>query len=246
MNPDGLIHIGLFDGIGGFSLAAELKGWETLVLCEIEKFNQKVLKYYWPDAYHHADIHTLTYETIQIELSKRYGEGWRNRPIILTGGFPCQPFSTARERRGKEDERHLWPQMYRCIKEIRPRWVVGENVHGIVNWNGGMVFDEVCNDLEDAGYAIQSFVIPACSQDAPHRRDRVWFIAHTDNSDEIRRAGENEGTRGGKGVSKRNKVQQPIEPSQVHADVPNLDVDSKESPGKGRKTKGGRRQYHGC
>lgn len=107
-------------------------------------------------------------------------EIWQNiGPIdIITGGFPCQPFSMAGKRRGTEDDRHLWPEMLRAIREIKPRWIVGENVFGLTNWNGGMVFDEVLSDLENEGYEVQPFIIPAAGVNAPHRRDRVWIVAH--------------------------------------------------------------------
>ena len=173
-----MIHIGLFEGIGGFSLAASHMGWKTIVTCEINPFGQRVLKYYWPNAYHHADIKTLNYDTINSELSSRFGEGWRNDDIIITGGFPCQPYSLAGKRLGTADDRHLWPKMLRIIREVQPKWVVGENVFGLINWNGGLVFDEVQTDLEAEGYEVQPYVLPAASVNAPHKRDRVWFVAH--------------------------------------------------------------------
>ena len=162
-------HGSLFSGIGGFDLAAEWMGWENVFHCEWNDFGKRVLSYYWPNAISYNDI-TKTDFTIH-----------RGRIDILTGGFPCQPYSAAGKRRGKDDERHLWPEMLRAIREISPRWVVGENVFGIVNWNGGLVFDEVQADLEAEGYEVQAFVLPACAVNAPHRRDRVWFVAHTDN-----------------------------------------------------------------
>lgn len=160
-------HGSLFSGIGGFDLAAEWMEWENIFHCEINKFGQQVLKYYWPNAISYEDI-TKTDFTIH-----------RGSIDILTGGFPCQPYSLAGKRLGKEDERHLWPEMLRAITEIQPRWIVGENVFGIVNWNGGMVFNEVQTDLEIAGYEVQPFVLPACAVNAPHRRDRVWFVAYS-------------------------------------------------------------------
>lgn len=177
-----MIHIGLFEGIGGFSLAASNMGWKTIVTCEINPFGQRVLKYYWPNAYHHADVKTLNYDTINNELTNRFGAGWRNDDIIITGGFPCQPYSLAGKRLGKEDDRHLWPEMLRVIREVLPTWVVGENVFGLINWNGGLVFDEVQTDLEVEGYEVQPYVLPACGVNAPHKRDRVWFIAHRANT----------------------------------------------------------------
>ena len=158
-------HIGLFEGIGGFSLAARWMGWDTIAWCEWNPFCQKVLNYHFPKAKQHGDITTTDF-TI-----------YRGQCDILTGGFPCQPYSVAGKRLGKEDERHLWPHMLRAIREIKPAWVVGENVPGLINWNGGMVFDEVQTDLENEGYEVIPFVLPACGVDAPHKRDRVWFIA---------------------------------------------------------------------
>ena len=176
-------HISLFSGIGGFDLAAEWAGWENVASCEIADFPRKVLQHYWPDAYHHDDIHTLNFQKLDYEISKKHGNLWQSDGLVLSGGFPCQPYSLAGKRQGKEDARHLWPEMLRVIREVRPRWVVGENVFGLVNWNGGLVFDEVQSDLEAAGYEVQPFVLPACGVDAPHRRDRVWFVAKNTNED---------------------------------------------------------------
>ena len=167
----GVKHGSLFSGIGGFDAAAEWMGWENVFHCEWNEFGRKVLKYYWPDAISYGDI-TKTDFTIH-----------RGGIDILTGGFPCQPYSTAGKRLGKEDERHLWPSMLRAIREIQPRYVVGENVSGLISWNGGMVFDEVQADLEVAGYEVIPFVLPAAGVNAPHRRDRVWFIARRVNTD---------------------------------------------------------------
>lgn len=170
-------HISLFSGIGGFDLAAEWAGWTNVASCEINPFGRRVLSHYWPEAYHHDDIKTLTGEIIDHEAQKIYGPNWRADGVILSGGFPCQPYSLAGKRLGKEDERHLWPEMCRIIREIKPDWIVGENVFGIINWSHGLVFDEVQTDLETAGYEVQAFVLPACAADAPHRRDRVWIVA---------------------------------------------------------------------
>lgn len=170
--------ISLFSGIGGFELAAEWAGWQNVVSCEINPFGRQVLNHYWPNAYHHDDIKTLTFKKIDYELKQRFGENWNADDIILTGGFPCQPYSAAGKRLGKEDERHLWPEMLRVIREVQPKWVVGENVLGLVNWSGGLVFEEVQADLESEGYEIQPYVLPAASVNAPHKRDRVWFVAY--------------------------------------------------------------------
>lgn len=163
-------HGSLFSGIGGFDLAAEWMGWENVFHCEWNEFGQKVLKYYWPNAISYGDI-TKTDFTIH-----------RGQIDILTGGFPCQPYSLAGKRKGKEDERHLWPEMLRAIREIQPSWVVGENVPGIVNWSGGLVFHEVQTDLEAQGYEVFPCILPACGVNAPHRRDRVWFVAKRINA----------------------------------------------------------------
>jgi DNA (cytosine-5)-methyltransferase 1 len=164
-----MTHGSLFSGIGGFDLAAEWMGWQNIFHCEWNPFGQKVLKHYWPNAVSYENICTTDFTVHRGQID------------ILTGGFPCQPYSTAGKRLGKADERHLFPEMLRCIKEIKPRWIIGENVRGLVSWNGGLVFHEVYDDLEREGYEVQSFLIPAASVNAPHRRDRVWFIAHIDN-----------------------------------------------------------------
>jgi DNA (cytosine-5)-methyltransferase 1 len=162
-----MTHGSLFSGIGGFDLAAQWMGWDNIFHCEWNPFGQRVLHHYWPNAIQYHDI-TKTDFTIH-----------RGNIDVLTGGFPCQPYSTAGKRLGKEDERHLWPEMLRAIREIQPRWVVGENVRGLTNWNGGLVFDEVQADLESQGYEVLPFLLPACAVNAPHRRDRIWFVAHT-------------------------------------------------------------------
>jgi len=174
-------HISLFSGIGGFDLAAEWMGWQNIASCEINPFCNQILAHYWPDAYHHDDIHTLTIDVLKHELDKRFAD-WQSDDIILTGGFPCQPYSQAGKRLGKEDSRHLWPEMLRVIREVRPRYIVGENVSGIVNWSDGLVFEEVQVYLENEGYEVQAFILPACAVDAPHRRDRVWFIANRNST----------------------------------------------------------------
>lgn len=160
-----MTHGSLFSGIGGFDLAAEWMGWENKFHCEWNPFGQKVLKHYWPNAESFNDI------------TKTDFTPYANRIDILTGGFPCQPYSLAGKRKGKEDERHLWPEMLRAIKEIQPRWVVGENVFGLINWSKGLVFNEVQADLEAEGYEVFPYVLPAAAVNAPHRRDRVWFVA---------------------------------------------------------------------
>jgi DNA (cytosine-5)-methyltransferase 1 len=162
-----MTHGSLFSGIGGFDLAAEWMGWENKFHCEWNEFGQKVLHHYWPQAELFTDITKSDF--------KKY-----NGAIdIISGGFPCQPYSSAGKRLGKEDSRHLWPEMLRAIREIQPRWVVGENVRGLTNWNGGLVFDEVQSELEAQGYEVTPFLLPACAVNAPHRRDRIFFVAYS-------------------------------------------------------------------
>ena len=163
-------HGSLFSGIGGFDLAAEWMGWENVFHCEWNPFGQKILKHYWPKAESFNDI-------TKSDFTKYYGT-----IDIITGGFPCQPYSSAGKRLGKEDERHLWPEMLRAIREVSPSFVVGENVRGLTNWNGGMVFEEVCAELENLGYQVAPIIIPACGVGAPHRRERVWFVAYSDSN----------------------------------------------------------------
>lgn len=156
----------MFSGIGGFDLAAEWMGWENVFHCEWNPFGQKILNHYWPKAESFSDI-------TKTDFTK-----YANTIDILTGGFPCQPYSSAGKRKGKEDDRHLWPEMLRTIQQISPRFVVGENVRGLLNWNGGVVFDEVCSDLENYGYQVAPVVIPAAAVNAPHGRDRIWLVAY--------------------------------------------------------------------
>ena len=153
-------HLDLFSGIGGFALAAGWAGFETIGFCDNEPYAQAVLKKHWPNVPIHGDIKTLD------------GTAYRG-VTLLTGGFPCQPFSNAGKRRGKDDDRYLWPQMLRVIQEARPDWIVGENVVGII----GLALDQVCSDLEAEGYEVEPIIIPACGVDAPHRRNRVWVVA---------------------------------------------------------------------
>lgn len=157
-----LTHLDLFSGIGGFALAAGWAGYETVMFCEVDPFCRRVLRKHWPDVRIVNDIRTLTGRTV-------------GQPIdLLTGGFPCQPFSATGERRGEEDDRHLWPEMVRVIDEVRPKWVLGENVTGIIS----MALDDCCTDLEGLGYETWALVLPACSVGAWHYRRRVWILGH--------------------------------------------------------------------
>ncbi len=162
----------LFSGIGGFSLGLEAAGFETAAFCEYDQEAQKVLKKNWPEVPIFSDVRTLTKQELRDNEIQDIG--------LICGGYPCQPFSVAGERRGAEDDRHLWPEMFRLIQELRPTWVIGENVAGHIN----MGLDEVLTDLEAEGYTARTFVIPACAVDAHHRRDRVWIIAHANSDSE--------------------------------------------------------------
>lgn len=166
-------HGSLFSGLGGFDLAASWVGWENTFHSDIDPFCLTVLKHHFPYATTYSDIRGTDFTP------------WYNRIDVLSGGFPCPPFSQAGKRKGTADDRYLWPEMYRAIQQIRPRWVVAENVLGIVNWNKGVVFEQVHLDLEAAGYSVQTFVLPACGVNAPHQRYRTWFVAHRDD-DQLR------------------------------------------------------------
>lgn len=170
-----MIHASLFSGIGGFDLAAGWAGWDNAFNCEIDPFCRQTLKYHFPNAIQYDDIKTTDFTV------------WRGKIDVLTGGFPCQPFSTAGKRKGTADNRYLWPEMLRAIREISPRWVLGENVLGIVSWDGGLVFEQVQVDLEAEGYEVQAFVLPACSVNAPHLRYRTWLVAHAIENSERNR-----------------------------------------------------------
>lgn len=184
-------HASLFTGIGGFDLASTWMGWENIFQCEINEWCNTILEFYFPNTIRYANIK-------ETDFSR-----WRGKIDILTGGFPCQPFSVAGQRKGQEDDRYLWPEMLRAIREIRPTWVVGENVGGILSMvqpgsesivafqkslfseidketllEQEYVVETVCTDLEQEGYSVEPIVIPACAVGAPHRRDRVWFIAY--------------------------------------------------------------------
>lgn len=156
----------LFSGIGGFSLGLESVGMETVAFCEQNNFCQKVLAQHWPTLPIHSDITELN------------GYEYRGTVELVCGGFPCQPFSVAGKQLGAEDDRALWPEMLRVIREVAPRWVIGENVSGIIP----MELDKVLSDLEGEGYTCWTFVLPACAVDAHHRRDRVWVVAHSNSN----------------------------------------------------------------
>jgi DNA (cytosine-5)-methyltransferase 1 len=159
-------HASLFTGIGGFDLAASWMGWKNVFQCEIDPFCQKLLQHWFPESEMFSDIKTSNFNK------------YRGTIDIISGGFPCQPFSVAGKRKGTNDDRYLWPEMLRVLREVKPQWFVGENVCGLLTGQSGVVFERVCADLEDAGYKVQSFIIPACAVGAPHRRDRIWIVAN--------------------------------------------------------------------
>jgi DNA (cytosine-5)-methyltransferase 1 len=179
MNEQGT-HIDLFSGIGGFALAARWTGFKTVAFCECEPYAKRVLRKHWPDVPIYDDVRTFPGE--------RYAGA-----TLLTGGFPCQPFSLAGKRAGTDDDRYLWPEMLRVIREARPTWVLGENVPGIVK----MALDEVCVGLEREGYSVQPIGIPACAVGAWHKRQRIWIMAHNERD-----------THGGANRTRRGELEQ--------------------------------------
>ena len=160
-----MTHGSLFSGIGGFDLAAQWAGIENKWQVEWDDYCQKVLKKNFPDVKKYHDI-------------TKVNGGELESVDVISGGFPCQPFSQAGKQEGKKDDRYLWPEMLRIIQIVRPTYVIGENVAGIVN----MELDTVLFDLETEGYTTETFIIPACAVDALHRRDRVWIIGYTNQN----------------------------------------------------------------
>ena len=179
-----LKHLDLFSGIGGFSLGLEATGgFETVAFCDIDKYSKKVLKKQWPNVKQYEDIKELNYERLKTD-----GIG----PIdIITGGYPCQPFSIAGRKKGEEDPRHLWPEYFRLIKELRPSWVIGENVSGHIK----LGLDTVLENLESEGYSARTFSISASSVGAKHQRERIWIVANArQHGGRIEPTGNTEGT----------------------------------------------------
>ena len=190
-----LTHASLFSGFGAPDIAAQWMGWDNAFHCEINEFCNTILNYWFPDSKTYKDVTATDFTE------------WRGKIHVLTGGFPCQPFSVAGQRKGADDNRYLWPHMLRAIREIRPDWIIGENVGGILTMvqpseevevgyqpflfeednketilEQEFVVETICQDLEHEGYSVQPFLIPACAVGAPHRRDRVWFVAHCDSA----------------------------------------------------------------
>ena len=160
--PSCLSHGSLFSGIGGFDLAASWMNWTNVFQCEKDEWCRKILAKNFPQSKQFADIKDFD------------GKEYTGTIDVISGGFPCQPFSVAGQRKGKDDDRYLWEEMLRVVGEIKPTYVVGENVTGII----GMALDTVLSDLETQGYTTETFIIPACGKNAWHRRDRVWIVAY--------------------------------------------------------------------
>ena len=235
-----MTHASVFSGIGGPEVAATMLGWENLFHCEINPFGRKVLDYWYPNSKSYEDITTTDFRE------------WRGRVDVLTGGFPCQPFSYAGRRRGAEDDRYLWPSMYRAIDEIQPTWVVAENVAGILTMveqgevskvaGTASLFDafddlrgryelretftlqRICTDLESHGYAVQPVLVPACAVGAPHRRDRVFIVARRkEESAAADSFGSGEGTPRPSGEPESSRGDTHQQPSERRAATERLD-----------------------
>jgi DNA (cytosine-5)-methyltransferase 1 len=234
-----ITHYDLFAGIGGFSLALEeVFGDEKIkhIFCEWESFPAAVLRRHWPEGEFWGDIAELVAHTgsqgLEGELQRSsQGTQWiKDQKIsrdstdgddftIVTGGFPCQPFSSAGQRRGTADDRHQWPNMFKVIRNVKPRWVIAENVRGLVTWNEGMVLEQVCTDLEAEGYQVQPFIIPAVAVNAPHRRDRVWIIAHAERSDEPRESTDHDRSPQAERLRQRDQVQESGQSDRVRRNI---------------------------
>lgn len=196
-----LKHGSLFSGIGGFELAAEAVGWQNVFSVEYDEFCSKILEHHFPLTKHYNDIKHFN------------AKPYRGSIDIITGGFPCQPFSTAGKRNGVSDDRYLWPEMLRVIREVRPRFVVAENVRGLVNWSEGMVFETVLTDLEGEGFEVFPVVLPAAGVSAPHKRDRIFFIAYANQRDDSRNTGENATASAKKWLQKWHSIWKPTKPN---------------------------------
>ena len=204
-----MTHGSLFSGIGGFDLAAEWMNWTNVFHCEKDDKARQVLHKRFPNTITHEDIYELD------------GTQYEGQIDIITGGFPCQPFSLAGKRKGRDDDRYLWPQMLRIIREIKPTYVVGENVFGLVNMEDGKTFDDIWSTLENEGYTVESFILPACAVQAWHKRDRVWIIAYSHHSNERRAPGRLPQKDRQRELSEQQQVVQPSCTSQtrIHADT---------------------------
>jgi len=191
-------HGSLFSGIGGFDLASQWTGWDNIFQVEIDKYCQRLLKQNFPNVERYTDIQEFD------------GTKYRGTIDVVSGGFPCQPFSVAGNQAGEDDNRYLWPEMLRVISEIKPRFIVGENVFGIVS----ISLDQVLSDLEALGYTTETFIVPACAVNAPHRRDRVWIIGYTEHTGlngSKNGEGSNQGSNGDQ--ERQNEICKPTRPA---------------------------------
>ena len=213
----------LFSGIGGFSVGLEATGkFKTIGFCEQDKFCQKVLRKHWNDVPIYEDIKKLDARKIKAD--------------VVVGGFPCQSISIAGKQKGKDDDRFLFPEMLRVIKEVQPKWIIGENVQNLINISDGQILQGIHNDLEACGFEVQTFNISASSQGAWHKRSRVWIVAANTNS--RLSIGENEKiqTRGitfnngsSADVSDSNNIRTQIQTQREHTSIKMLRITSKES-----------------
>lgn len=249
-----MIHASLFSGIGGPEIAAAMLGWENAFHCEINPFGRAILNYWFPNS--------ISYE----DITKTDFREWRGRIDVLTGGFPCQPFSYAGKRGGRNDERYLWPEMLRVIDEIRPTWVVGENVGGIATMveNGvctelgrdtdlfgsdndiyryelreSYTLERIGKDLEAIRYEIQSFLIPASAVGAPHRRDRIFIVAYNaDCCNDKGKPGKDAGKGRTQGVQERDEIRIIGKSNNVRSEIPGIASDAACGRGKPQKKSG--------
>jgi len=173
-----LTHFSLFSGIGGIDIASEMAGFTTVGQCEFADYPTKMLEKHWPDVPRWRDIVDVTADNFKERTGLHTAD-------LISGGFPCQPFSVAGKQKGKRDDRYLWPEMLRVIRELAPRWVVAENVPGILRIAG----DTVCQDLEREGYDVGIFNFEAAAAGAPHRRARIFFVANANQPRLQRRIG---------------------------------------------------------
>ena len=169
-NIDLISHGSLFSGIGGFDIASNWCGIKNIFQVENDTFCKRILEKNFPKTKKYNDIKEFN------------GIKYEGKIDILSGGFPCQPFSHAGRKKGEKDSRYLWDEMFRVIKEVKPEWVIIENVYGLLTLQGGVVLEKVLADMESEKFEVQPFIIPACSKNSPHRRDRIWIVANSESN----------------------------------------------------------------
>ena len=211
-------HGSLFSGIGGFDLAAQWMGWTNVFHTEWNEFGQKVLQHHFPNSISYHDIIKTDYTIHNGDID------------IITGGFPCQPFSLAGKRKGTDDERYLWHEMLRAIQQIQPTYVVAENVRGLLTIDGGLVFEQVCADLEAEGYEVQPILLPAAGVNAPHRRDRIFIVAYSNKCDDRRTSRADAPESRKERLSERHQVRQSSKPSEVQQPAANANDTGTKQP----------------